>query len=214
MLDEKKREVILKYIIKRDIRIGDLLKKDNEYIILVGINEYTERKRTFVILRFFLKIPNEGMILFKVINERYEEMSLDEIKGYQKTRLTYDYLFNKQINFDIKDFRTNYDFTINEVILLEKVRIGTILNIIGFEYGLVVNIDPLEWVVLETDMALTYDCISNKLMKEDIEVNQLKNTFLLGTNDIRYVTEINDKRLRVLLNKLNLLGKLKVKRTI
>lgn len=214
MLDEKKREVILKYIIKRAIRIGDILKKYNEYVILLGIKEYTERKRTFVILRCGTKIPTEEMIFSELAYERYEEIALEDIKLYQKTRLTYDYLFNEQTNFDIKDFRTNYDYTINETILLEQVHIGTILNILGFEYGLVINIDPLEWVVLETDRVLNYEGISNKLMNESIEVNRLKNTFLLGTKDIRYVTEIKDKRLRVLLNKLNLLGKLEVKRAV
>lgn len=216
------------YIKQKDIQVGSLyestLENRHYYILVYGLS--VEQQSANVYVRHLDTIPNEEYI---------EEIALrdDNVTYLPLSFLTF-FIKVKQYNqslFNYSEYKGYYDMSMRYLKLVTNLKLGSVFEIEGFYYEVVLNIDPLVMVSLSnkpTNKSIDKDVL--ELLKYEKEVNYelLNNSSLSGLvadlqnvskirelvglysylhlSDMNYCGELDEGKIRAIYMKCKLLG--------
>lgn len=207
MISKELSEQVINIILKKGIEVGSILIKETKnhrnILVILGVTSYVDRR--LLVLEYLNEIPTEEKI-FNDIHKKnqYKSIAIKQIEDYRVYGKIQDWLFSL---FGVM-YANEFEETIKEAQIVNRLKIGSILNVTDIYTCIVISKNPFRWIrVKGIPCNYTQEGMANLIVNaKEVYVQKSDEEWRVCRGTGRYVTELSENETKQLVLKLQLLG--------
>lgn len=206
MISKEISEQVINIIIKKGIEVGSILIKETKnnlnILVIMGVKSYVDKR--LVVFEYINEIPTEEQILRDIHKKNQKYVAIKQLEEYRVYGKIQDSLFSL---FGVM-YANEFEETIQEAQIVNRLKIGSILNGTDIYTCIVISKNPFRWIrVKGIPCNYTQEGMANLIVNaKEVSVQKSDEECRVCRWTWRYVTELSENETKQLVLKLQLLG--------